>query len=70
LEVAVGTGLAFYKIVKRNPHGNNIGFDLSMGMLEKAKQPVKEMLRANYRLHRGHGIRTSRGIGIDRSVGP
>ena len=27
LEVAVGTGLAFYEIVKRNPNGTNIGID-------------------------------------------
>lgn len=50
LEVAVGTGLAFYEIVKRNPHGNNVGLDLSKGMLEKAKQRMKEMPGANYRL--------------------
>lgn len=35
LEVAVGTGLAFYEIVKRNPDGINIGVDLSKGMLKK-----------------------------------
>lgn len=50
LEVAVGTGLAFFEIVKRNPHGNNVGLDLSKGMLEKAKQRMKEMPGANYRL--------------------
>jgi ubiquinone/menaquinone biosynthesis C-methylase UbiE len=50
LEVAVGTGLAFYEIVKRNPHGNNIGIDLSKGMLEKAKHRMKKMPGANYRL--------------------
>jgi len=38
LEVAVGTGLAFYEIVQRNPHGQNKGIDLSSGMLEKAKK--------------------------------
>ena len=32
LEVAVGTGLAFYEIVKRNPNGTNTGVDLSLGM--------------------------------------
>src|ERR1700745_3829168 len=37
LEVAVGTGLAFHEIVKRNPHGHNVGIGLSAGMLEKAK---------------------------------
>jgi ubiquinone/menaquinone biosynthesis C-methylase UbiE len=50
LEVAVGTGLAFYEIVKRNPHGNNIGLDLSKGMLEKAKHRMKKMPDANYLL--------------------
>ena len=38
LEVAVGTGLAFYEIVKRNPAGTNIGIDISEGMLKKAKK--------------------------------
>jgi ubiquinone/menaquinone biosynthesis C-methylase UbiE len=41
LEVAVGTGLAFYEIVKRNPNGTNTGIDLSQGMLEKAKKRVR-----------------------------
>ncbi len=50
LEVAVGTGLAFYEIVKRNPHGNNIGIDLSRGMLEKAKNRMRKMSEANYSL--------------------
>ena len=50
LEVAVGTGLAFYEIVKKNPHGNNMGIDLSEGMLKKAKHRLKELPDANYRL--------------------
>ncbi len=50
LEVAVGTGLAFYEIVKRNPHGANIGIDLSRGMLEKAKNRMRKMSGANYSL--------------------
>jgi len=37
LEVAAGTGLAFYEIVKRNPNGINTGIDLSEGMLKKAE---------------------------------
>lgn len=51
LEVAVGTGLAFYEIVKRNPNGKNIGIDLSRGMLEKAKNRVSKISVANYSLN-------------------
>ncbi|MCS6882019.1 MAG: methyltransferase domain-containing protein [Oscillochloridaceae bacterium] len=50
LEVAVGTGLAFYEIVKRNPNGINIGVDLSKGMLEKAKRRLRGISGANYTL--------------------
>ena len=53
LEVAVGTGLAFYEIVKRNPTGRNIGIDLSQGMLEKAKDRVSQLSDANYSLDVG-----------------
>ena len=47
LEVAVGTGLAFHEIVKRNPNGTNTGIDLSQGMLEKAKTRVGRISGAN-----------------------
>ncbi|MBI5839696.1 MAG: methyltransferase domain-containing protein [Chloroflexi bacterium] len=50
LEVAVGTGLAFYEIVKRNPHGHNFGVDLSKGMLAKAEQRLRTLGQANYTL--------------------
>jgi ubiquinone/menaquinone biosynthesis C-methylase UbiE len=50
LEVAVDTGLAFYEIVKRNPHGHNVGIDLSAGMLEKAKYRMKNLAGANFSL--------------------
>ena len=50
LEVAVGTGLAFYEIVKRNPHGHDVGIDLSAGMLEKAKDRMKNLAGANFSL--------------------
>jgi len=50
LEVAVGTGLAFYEIAKRNPHGSNLGIDLSEGMLDKARNRMKKVVGANYRL--------------------
>jgi ubiquinone/menaquinone biosynthesis C-methylase UbiE len=53
LEVAVGTGLAFYEIVKRNPGGRNIGIDLSQGMLEKAKKRVGQLNTSNYSLSIG-----------------
>jgi ubiquinone/menaquinone biosynthesis C-methylase UbiE len=53
LEVAVGTGLAFYEIVKRNPHGNNMGIDLSNGMLEKARKRMKTLSVRNYSLNIG-----------------
>lgn len=53
LEVAVGTGLAFYEIVKRNPNGINRGIDLSQGMLEKAKKRVSQILEAKYTLNLG-----------------
>jgi ubiquinone/menaquinone biosynthesis C-methylase UbiE len=48
LEVAVGTGLAFYDIVKRNPDGTNIGIDISAGMLKKAKKRLSQLSGANY----------------------
>jgi len=53
LEVAVGTGLAFYEIVKRNPNGTNTGIDLSEGMLTKAKKRLSKISRANYSLDIG-----------------
>src|ERR1700730_6825274 len=48
LEVAVGTGLAFYEIVKLNPNGPNIGIDLSNGMLDMAKNRMKKLSLENY----------------------
>ncbi len=53
LEVAVGTGLAFYEIVKRNPHGHNFGVDLSKGMLTKAEQRLRAFDQTNYTLKVG-----------------
>jgi len=53
LEVAVGTGLAFYQIVKRNPNGNNRGIDLSEGMLAKAKKRLSKISKAHYSLDLG-----------------
>ena len=52
VEVAVGTGLAFYEIVKRNPDGTNIGIDISAGMLEKAQKRLGQLSGVNYELKR------------------
>jgi ubiquinone/menaquinone biosynthesis C-methylase UbiE len=38
LEVALGTGLNFVEILKRNPNGWVDGIDVSMKMVEKAKK--------------------------------
>jgi ubiquinone/menaquinone biosynthesis C-methylase UbiE len=53
LEVAVGTGLAFYEIVRLNPNGTNIGVDLSPGMLKRAKKRVSRLSESNYSLYSG-----------------
>jgi len=53
LEVAVGTGLAFHEIVRRNSHGHNLGIDLSKGMLEKAEQRLRTLGQTNYSLRVG-----------------
>lgn len=50
LEVAVGTGIAFCEIVKRNTKGTNTGIDLSPGMLERAKKRVRQLSQRNYSL--------------------
>jgi ubiquinone/menaquinone biosynthesis C-methylase UbiE len=56
LEVAVGTGLAFYEIVKRNPKGKNLGIDISPGMLEKARKRLGNLSQANYELKLGNAF--------------
>jgi ubiquinone/menaquinone biosynthesis C-methylase UbiE len=37
LEVAVGTGIAFREILRRNPSGRNVGVDLTEAMLSRAR---------------------------------
>jgi len=56
LEVAVGTGLAFMDIVKRNPTGVNIGIDISPGMLQKAQTRLRSLSAANYQLKLGNAF--------------
>lgn len=50
LEVAVGTGLAFEKILTLNPSGRNEGIDLTEAMLERAKEKASRSGHSNYRL--------------------
>ena len=50
LEVAVGTGIAFYEIVKRNPNGVNQGVDLSRGMLAEARKRMNRLAGAQVSL--------------------
>jgi len=57
LEVAVGTGLTFYEIVKRNPHGSNTGVDISEGMLQKAQKRLLPLAGANYQLKAGNALK-------------
>ena len=53
LEVAVGTGLAFEKILAANPSGNNEGIDLTPEMLQRAEQRAAKTGFDNYRLRVG-----------------
>ena len=50
LEVAVGTGIAFGEILKRNPNGTTIGIDLSEGMLARARKRARRFAAATYSL--------------------
>lgn len=50
LEVAIGTGLTFEEILRANPHGQNIGVDLTPAMLDKAKARIKKLAMSNYQI--------------------
>lgn len=50
LEVAVGTGLAFERILKANPSGRNEGIDLTEAMLIRAEKRAANAGIKNYRL--------------------
>jgi ubiquinone/menaquinone biosynthesis C-methylase UbiE len=56
LEVAVGTGLAFQEIVRRNRNGQNLGIDISPGMLDKARKRLGKLSQANYELKLGNAF--------------
>ena len=53
LEVAVGTGLTFQRVLQKNPSGINEGIDLTEAMLAEAKQKAALTKTANYRLRVG-----------------
>ena len=53
LEVAVGTGLAFERILKTNPSGRNEGIDLTDAMLVRADRKASKSGSDNYRLRIG-----------------
>jgi len=53
LDIAVGTGKLFNRIVKRNPNGRNVGIDISGGMLDKAKLRLSKQSNSNYSLDIG-----------------
>jgi len=53
LEVAVGTGLAFEKILRANPSGRNEGIDLTGAMLIRAARKAAKSGSSNYRLEIG-----------------
>lgn len=56
LEVAVGTGLAFGRIVECNPSGLNAGIDISPGMLAKTRHRLKDAGQASYGLARASAL--------------
>jgi ubiquinone/menaquinone biosynthesis C-methylase UbiE len=53
LEVALGTGLTFLEILKRNPSGLNQGIDLTPAMLEKAKTKAEKSGHTNFNIEAG-----------------
>ncbi|MDH3613802.1 MAG: methyltransferase domain-containing protein [Gammaproteobacteria bacterium] len=53
LEVAVGTGLAFARILAANPSGRNEGIDLTEAMLRRADSKAAKSGSNNYRLKVG-----------------
>ena len=56
LELAVGTGVAFESIVRQNPEGQNIGVDLSAGMLEKARKRLNKVPAASFDLRQASAV--------------
>ena len=53
LEVAVGTGILFEKILHRNPDGRNEGIDLTPEMLARARERAMKSGISGYKLNTG-----------------
>lgn len=53
LEVAVGTGLMFEKIVAANPSGRNVGVDVTPAMLAQAQARLARAVSSHYELRGG-----------------
>lgn len=53
LEVAVGTGLTFWELLKANPDGQTVGIDLTPAMLEKARARAQKAGHNHYQLSVG-----------------
>lgn len=53
LEVAVGTGLTFARVLQQNPSGWNEGIDLTAAMLAQAKKKAAQSGTTNYQLQLG-----------------
>jgi len=53
LEVAVGTGLNFVEILKRNPNGWNEGLDISPRMVKKTRRRAEKTGLINYGIRVG-----------------
>jgi ubiquinone/menaquinone biosynthesis C-methylase UbiE len=56
LEVAVGTGLAFEKLIRANPSGRNEGIDLTAAMLARAEKRADRSGIRNYCLRIGNAL--------------
>ncbi len=53
LEVGVGTGLSFERLLRRNPGGWTEGVDLAPAMLRRARRRARRASTGNYALHLG-----------------
>lgn len=51
LEIALGTGLNFVEVLKRNPEGWVHGIDVSTKMVERARKKIYKTGQKNYTLH-------------------